>query len=126
MAFLDTSANDDYSTRALDAAAAVVDAAGPDAFQKFHDLLYAHQPAEGGSGLTDAQLVRYANQAGATGTSVQQAITGLKYGDWVKQVTDQASKDGVTGTPTVLVDGQRLEDLSNAGLTRAIGAAQAG
>ena len=46
MAFLDTSANDDYSTRALDAAAAVVDAAGPDAFQRFHDLLYANQPVE--------------------------------------------------------------------------------
>jgi protein-disulfide isomerase len=126
MAFLDTSANDDYSTRALDAAAAVVDAAGPDAFQKFHDLLYANQPAEGGSGLTDDQLVAYAQQAGASGEAVEQAVRDLTYGDWVKQVTDQASKDGVTGTPTVLVDGQRLEDLSNAGLTRAISAAQAG
>ena len=50
MAFLDTRANDQYSTRALNAAAAVVDAAGRDAFQKFHDLLYANQPAESGSG----------------------------------------------------------------------------
>ena len=39
-----------YSTRALNAAAAVVDAAGPDAFQTFHDLLFANQPAEGGVG----------------------------------------------------------------------------
>ena len=50
MAFLDTSANDQYSTRALNAAAVVVDAAGPDAFQTFHDLLFANQPDEGGRG----------------------------------------------------------------------------
>lgn len=50
MAFLDTSANDKYSTRALNAAAAVVDAAGPDAYQKFHDLLYANQPPRAAPG----------------------------------------------------------------------------
>lgn len=47
MAFLDTSANDQYSTRALDAAAVVVVAGGSEAFQTFHDLLYANQPDEG-------------------------------------------------------------------------------
>ena len=126
MAFLDTSANDKYSTRALNAAAAVVDAAGPDAFQKFHDLLYANQPAEGGSGLTDATLIAYAQQAGASGTAVESAIHDLTYGDWVKQVTDQASKDGVTATPTVTVDGKALEttQLTPDGVTAAVQAAQ--
>jgi protein-disulfide isomerase len=126
MAFLDTSANDRYSTRALNAAAAVVDAAGPDAFETFHDLLFAHQPAEGGSGLTDDQLVDYAAQAGAGTPAVEQAIRNLTYGDWVTQVTDQASKDGVTGTPTFLVAGKELADLSPDGLTAAVEAAQAG
>ena len=173
MAFLDTSANHDYSSRALNAAAVVVDAAGPTGFQKFHDLLYAHQPAEGGSGLTDeqlveyavqaganagavvaaagptafqafhdllfanqpaetgsgltdAQLVQYAGQAGASGSAVEQAIQNLTYGDWVKKVTDQASKDGVTGTPTVRVNGKALADLSASGLSAAVKAAQAG
>jgi protein-disulfide isomerase len=124
MAFLDTSANDDYSTRALNAAAAVVDTAGPDAFEKFHDLLFANQPPETGSGLTDDQLVEYATQAGAEGA--EQDIRDLTYGDWVKTVTDQASKDGVTGTPTVFVDGTKLDDLSPDGLTAAVDAAQNG
>jgi protein-disulfide isomerase len=124
MAFLDTSANDDYSTRALNAAAAVVDTAGPDAYQKFHDLLFENQPPETGSGLTDDQLVEYATQAGASG--VEQDIRDLTYGDWVAQVTDQASKDGVTGTPTVFVDGTKLDDLSPDGLTAAVDAAQSG
>jgi protein-disulfide isomerase len=126
MAFLDTSANDQYSTRALNAAAVVLATAGPDAFQAFHDLLFANQPPETGSGLTDDQLVAYAQQAGATGSSVRTDIQGLAYGDWVKKSTDQASKDGVTGTPTVLVDGKPLSDHSPDGLTAAVQAAKAG
>ncbi|MGY1618898.1 DsbA family protein [Geodermatophilus sp. SYSU D00691] len=126
MAFLDTSANDDYSTRALNAAAAVLDTAGSDAFEAFHDLLYANQPAEGGSGLTDDQLVDYAVQAGASGEQVEQAVRDLTYGDWVQRVTDQASQDGVTGTPTVLVDGQQLSDLTADALSSAISAAARG
>jgi protein-disulfide isomerase len=126
MAFLDTSANDEYSTRALNAAAVVLSTAGPDAFQTFHDLLFANQPAEGGSGLTDEQLIEYAGQTGATGSTVQAQIHDLTYGDWVTKATDQASKDGVTGTPTVFVDGTELSDLSAAGLTAAVSAAQAG
>jgi protein-disulfide isomerase len=124
MAFLDTHANDNYSTRALNAAAVVVGAAGTDAFQTFSDLLFANQPDESGSGLTDDQLIAYAARAGAGGAEVEQQIRDLHYGDWVTTVTDQASKDGVTGTPTVLVDGTTLDDLSAAGLTAAVTAAQ--
>jgi protein-disulfide isomerase len=126
MAFLDTSANDQYSTRALDAAAAVVAVAGPEAFRSFHDLLFANQPAEGDSGLTDDQLIAYAAQAGASGQAVQQHIRDLTYGDWVKAATDQASKDGVTATPTVLVDGKTMSDLTPDGLSAAVTAAAAG
>jgi protein-disulfide isomerase len=126
MAFLDSSANQQYSTRALNAAAAVLDAAGPQAFQKFHDLLYANQPPETGPGLTDAQLVSYASQAGATGPTVAAHIHDGTYRDWTKQVTDQASKDGVTGTPTVLVGGKQLTDYSPTGVTTAVTAAAAG
>ncbi|SDN48685.1 Protein-disulfide isomerase [Klenkia soli] len=124
MAFLDSSQNDDYSTRALNAAAVVASSAGSDAYETFHDLLYANQPDERtGSGLTDDQLVAYAEQAGATGEDVAADIRDLVYGEWVKGAEDQASKDGVTGTPTVLVDGTKLTDLSAAGLTAAVQAA---
>jgi protein-disulfide isomerase len=125
MAFLDNATNNRYSTRALNAAAAVVDTAGPTAFQKFHDLLYANQPPESGTGLSDAQLITYARQVGATGTAVETEIKDLSFGDWVKKVTDQASKDGVTGTPTVKVKGKVLSDLTPAGLTAAVSAAKA-
>ena len=124
MAFLNTKANGQYSTRALNAAAVVTDAAGTGAYRTFHDLLFANQPAEGGGGLTDDQLIAYAAQAGASGETVESGIRDLVYGDWVKQAEDQASKDGVTATPTVFVDGTQLDDLSPAGLTAAVTAAQ--
>ncbi|WP_280791051.1 thioredoxin domain-containing protein [Blastococcus sp. CT_GayMR16] len=57
---------------------------------------------------------------------MEQDIRDLTYGDWVATSTDQASQEGVTGTPTVLVDGQDLTELSPAGLTAAVTAAQAG
>ena len=126
MAFLDSSANQQYSTRALNAAGAVLNAQGPEAFQQFHDLLYENQPPESGPGLTDDQLITYAERAGATGETVASQVRDLTYGDWVKQVTDQASQDGVTQTPTVMVNGTPLTDLSTAGLTAAVDAARNG
>lgn len=123
MAFLDSSANQNFSTRALNAAAAVTNAAGDQAFQKFHDLVYAHQTPETGPAMTDAQLIAYAKQAGASGPAVADAIKNLTYADWTKKVTDQASKDGVTQTPTVIIGGKPLTDLSPSGVQAAVASA---
>jgi protein-disulfide isomerase len=126
MAFLNTDENDHYSTRALNAAAVVANAAGTDAYRTFHDLLFANQPDEGGSGLTDDQLIAYAAQAGASGATVESGIRDLVYEDWVQQAEDRASKDGVTGTPTLFVDGEQLDSrrLTADGITAAVAAAQ--
>ena len=124
IAILDRASTDAYSTRALNAAAAVADAAGTEAFLDFHDALFAEQPAEGGPGLTDARLVELAAEAGATGPDVEEAITGLVYEDWTREVTDAASRAGVSGTPTVLIDGAPLQDRSAEGLRAAVAAAQ--
>jgi protein-disulfide isomerase len=125
IAILDRASTDDYSTRALNAAAVVGDAAGTEAFLAFHDALFAEQPAEGGPGLTDERLGELAAEAGASGADVEEAITGLAYEDWTREVTDAASRAGVTGTPTVLVDGEILQDRTPAGLRAAVEAAQA-
>jgi protein-disulfide isomerase len=126
MSFLDSSANQSFSSRALNAAAVVLNAAGDQAFKKFHDLIYAHQTPETGPGMTDAQIIEYAQQAGAGGPQVASAIKDMKYADWVKKVTDQASKDGVTGTPTVIIGGSQVQDLSPSGITAAVKAASNG
>ncbi|MGY1844828.1 DsbA family protein [Modestobacter sp. SYSU DS0875] len=128
MAFLDRASTTEYSSRALNAAAVVLDAGGTDAYRAFHELLFAHQPEEGGPGLTDDQLVEYAAQAGATGDAVESAIRERRYADWVAAATDRASQDGVNATPTVLVDGEQLDtsDLTPDEITAAVQAAAQG
>lgn len=106
VAFLDRASSTKYSTRALNAAAVVLDAAGKDVFLKFHDALYENQPAEGSAGLSDSELVKLAVQAGATEADVRPGIESNKFHQWVVNATDQMSKNNVNGTPTVLVDGK--------------------
>jgi protein-disulfide isomerase len=124
VAILDRLSDDEYSTRAANAAAVVADTAGAEALRSFSALLFGQQPAEGGPGLTDDQLVDLAAQAGAQGDDVAAAIRDLRFGDWVAAATDRASRDGLTGTPRILVDGQPLETPTAEGLTAAVEAAR--
>ena len=123
VAILDRLSADDYSTRAANAAAVVADAAGAEAFRQFSDLLFAEQPAEGGPGLSDDELVDLAARVGAAGDAVEAGIRELRYGDWVARVTDEASQAGLRGTPWVLVDGEPLEVPTAEALTAAVEAA---
>ncbi len=107
--FLDRSSSTEYSSRAANALAVVLDSAGPAVAKKFHDLLFEHQPQEGSAGLSDAQLVHYAVQAGADRASVSAGIGDRRFQQWVDNVNNHASKAGVTGTPTAVVDGRTVK-----------------
>jgi protein-disulfide isomerase len=109
MSFLDRASNGHhYSSRAANAYAVVVDTAGPQVAEKFHALLYAHQPAEGSNGLTDDQLIALAVQAGASRDKITAPIKDQKFKQWVVNATNKASTDGVSGTPTVFVNGTSI------------------
>jgi protein-disulfide isomerase len=104
VAFLDAaSAGTRYSTRASNAAAC---AAEEGVFPQYVRILYANQPAEGSPGLTDDQLIALGSQVGATSPAFADCVRQQRYAGWVATVTDHASKAGVTGTPTVLVNGK--------------------
>jgi len=129
VAFLDRASTTDYSTRALVAAAAVVDTK-PAAFTAFHDLLFANQPEEGSAGLTDSRLADLAAQAGASRDAVASALSSQRFKGWTVQRTDVFTQK-FTGTPTVLVDGKEVSSdgsatvISPADLKAAISAAAA-
>ncbi len=106
VSFLDNASDNDYSSRAANALYAVQDVAGADAFAEMHRVLYENQPAEGSAGPEDAQLVDWAVEAGADEAEVRPLIEDEAFAQYVVNATDQMSKDGVTGTPTVLIDGK--------------------
>jgi len=120
VSILDRASQDEYSTRSLNAAACLVDVA-PQAYPEFYDALFAQQPEEGGPGLPDAQLVALAQEAGAPDIST--CVRDRTFEAWTRTTTDQASRDGLQGTPYVLVDGSPLTDPTPEALTAAVDAA---
>jgi protein-disulfide isomerase len=99
----------DYSPESANAFAVVLDAAGPDVAKKFHDLLFDNQPSEKGPFPSKDDLVDLAVEAGATEADVRPGIEDMAFEGWVAAAGEAASKAGVNSTPTVLVDGKKVE-----------------
>ncbi len=99
----------DYSAEAANAFAVVLDASGPEVAKEFHDLLFDNQPPESGPHPDDDQLVEWAVEAGATEDDVRPGIEDMTFEGWVDAAGDAASDAGVDSTPTVLVDGEKVE-----------------
>jgi protein-disulfide isomerase len=119
ISFLNDASTTKYSSRAANAAYCAADAG---VFQEYHDLLFANQPAEGSAGLTDDSLIAYGQRAGASGAFADCVRTD-KYNDFVTRITEQSNKDGISGTPTVLVNRTQVSNPNAASLQAAISAA---
>jgi len=104
LGFLDNRSSTNYSSRAANAAACVVNES-PEKYAEFVDSLFANQPAEGSAGLSDDKLKTMATDIGAN--NIDTCIDGKTYRPYVKFTTKQAAAVGITGTPTVFVDGQQ-------------------
>ncbi len=120
VSFLDEASTNDYSSRAANALAAAYDVAGPEVFAALHDSLFAEQTAEGGPGHSDDQLVDYAVEAGAEESEIRPLIEDGAYLQWIENATDAMSRNDVSGTPTVFVDGE-LADNPLDGILGALG-----
>jgi protein-disulfide isomerase len=106
VSFLDRQSGNEYSSRAMNAAAVVLDTAGVDVFKSFRDDLFANQPEEGTDGPADADLIEAAVAAGADEAKIRTPIEDKSFDQWIKNATEQMSVDGVNGTPTVFIDGE--------------------
>lgn len=96
-----------YSTRAAAASAAVAQL-DPTHWLAFHDALFDHQPDENTSALSDAQIQDVARGAGVADDVVAQ-ITDGRYAPWVASVTQAAATAGISGTPTITIDGTKWD-----------------
>ncbi|WP_327697692.1 DsbA family protein [Streptomyces sp. NBC_00459] len=123
--FLDSrSSPEGYSTRAASAAACAADRGR---FEQYSAVLFDEQPPEGGPGLSEAQLIAAGREAGITGDTFANCVRDATYTPWVTYVSDVAASRKVALTPTVMVNGDRVEvtgpDAADA-LTRAVGEAR--
>lgn len=93
----------DYSSRAAAAVYCVAETA-PEATLDYLALLYANQPQENTAGLTDDQLSAYAAEVGADA-----AAGCVADGKYLKYPAAQAQAHDIKGTPTIELDGARVE-----------------
>ena len=121
--FLDSrSDGTQYSTRAANAAACAADFGLP--FVRLHSLLYANQPAENSSGLTDAQLIEYGVRAGAPREAFARCVLGRAHADWPARWNAAAEAlPAFQGTPTVRLGGIDLDWSSTRAVVDAVNAA---
>jgi protein-disulfide isomerase len=120
VAILDRYSTNEYSTRSAAGAGCAVKAGK---FMEYTKALYGEQPAEGGPGHNDDQLVRIASAAGIPGDAFGACLRQRTYADWVTHVTTTMSERGVNGTPTIFVNGQLLTNATPERITAAVGAA---
>ncbi|QCX26873.1 DsbA family protein [Nocardioides jishulii] len=99
----------EYSDRAANAFAVVLDTAGADVALEFQRALFAEQPGEGGAMPDDDWLIDLAVESGAKESEIRDDIEDMKYEKWVKEATQEAERRGLRGTPTIFINDTQLE-----------------
>ncbi|NTW42761.1 MAG: disulfide bond formation protein DsbA, partial [Cellulomonadaceae bacterium] len=109
----------EFSTRSAVAAAAVADGA-PESFIAFNDAMFANQPEENTTGLSDDEIAQLALDAGISQDVVDTFTERAADQDWltfspfVAALTAQSTADlealgSQMQTPTIVLDGALLD-----------------
>ena len=101
-----------YASRSANAMACVAQY-DPNAFFQATTAMYANQPAEGTSGLTNEEIASVLAQAGVTSLDVVTCINDETFKQWVTDATNRSNVGPIPnseltrvgGTPTILVNG---------------------
>ena len=99
--------DDRQSVKESDQAAnASLCAADQDRFWDYHAILYANSEEFQGA-FTDKRLEAYAQSVGLDMDAFKQCYRDRRFKDQITEQQNQGSQAGVSGTPTVFVNGQR-------------------
>ncbi|MER7752050.1 thioredoxin domain-containing protein [Kitasatospora sp. NPDC097643] len=111
--FLDKNLGGKGSRTALAAAGAALNE-GVDKFKQFHDVLYANQPDEREDGFGNVnRILDLAGQVpGLKTDAFVKAVQDGTYTPWAAKVNEEFNNSDVTGTPTVKLDGKKLDVLT--------------
>lgn len=108
--FLDNNLGGDGSHEALAAAGAALNESVAK-FKAWHDVLYANQPASEENdtfGSTNFLLSLAQKVPGLSTPAFVKAVKDGTYLPWANKVTDAFNASGITGTPTLKLNGQQL------------------
>ena len=79
--------------------------------EKYHNTVFANQPAKEGDGFTDAQLLDFGKQAGLTGAAYDtfaSCVDKKTYFGWTANSAGAFADSGIPGTPNVQLDGTEI------------------
>ncbi|ALU39452.1 disulfide bond formation protein DsbA [Kocuria flava] len=102
--YLDRATPTKYSSRAAAAAYEVANQVSTEQYLAFVEEMFSHQ---GTGGLEDEQIAEIAAKHGA---DVEGALEDNAWRPMVNVVSQESLANGIAGTPTVFVDGERLGD----------------
>ena len=78
-------------------------------FGPYHDVLFANQGAENDGGYNNDRLKDFATRVGLDGADFNSCLDAKTYESQVKADTQASKGLGVKGTPTIFVDGTKVE-----------------
>ncbi|GLZ03685.1 membrane protein [Actinomadura sp. NBRC 104412] len=101
---------DPIRSNSLRSAAAALCVPAPQ-WLSYHDALFTFQPREGSEGFATRDLVAWGRDVGVTDPNFEKCVTDQQKKPQVDAMTTYALQTrGVTGTPTVFLDGRKLEN----------------
>lgn len=120
--FMHTASTNEYSRRAMNIAMCAVDEQGPAAFWDVKTALFLNQPTGGGAGPSNDDLLETAQSVGVEG--LDECVRTEKFVPWIDQARTTSAEDrGVTGTPTLHINGEESEARTPEDFSAAIAAA---
>ena len=90
------------------AAAASECASEQNRFWEYHDVLFTHTAGRDKGVFTKPQLKQYASDLGLEREAFNSCVDSGRYEEWVQGQTQQGRLQGVTSTPTLMVNDQKL------------------
>lgn len=77
-------------------------------FWPYHDIVFANQQGEGNGAFRDPRLKAFAEKIGLEMTAFNQCFDSSKYASVVEEDEVDGRSQGVTGTPTLFINGARV------------------
>lgn len=93
----------------------------PETYWKYHEYVFANQPPERETWATTDKLVSFGEQAGVTSTDkLRTKLENQAYESTIQKTSQAAADAGVSGTPTLVIDGETVNPLSDKERTRTL------